>query len=85
MAHQPERMCIGCRKMSPKKDLVRLAEADGEIIIDEKQKILSRGVYICKNGECLKQARKKKALSRHFKKNVPDSVYDRVREVLCDG
>lgn len=66
--------------MSAKGELVRLVEADGRIVVDEKQKILARGVYLCRKSECAALARKKKALSRHFKRNVPDSVYDMLME-----
>ena len=80
-------MCIGCRKMSAKSELIRLVEQEGEIIVDEKQKILARGVYLCRSRECAALARKKKALSRHFKRNVPESVYDKLTEMdlMNDG
>ncbi|MBS7298580.1 MAG: YlxR family protein [Eubacteriales bacterium] len=85
MAHEPERMCIGCRKKSTKKDLIRLVKGENEIILDKKGNALARGVYICKSKECILLARKKKALSRNFKQSVQDSVYDLLIKELENG
>lgn len=85
MAHEPERMCVACRKKTAKKDLIRLVKAAGEIVPDRMGNALARGVYICKSAECIDLARKKKALSRHFKQNVPESVYDMVKKELPNG
>lgn len=76
----PLRMCVGCRKMFPKKDLMRITKdpVTGEIILDCEQKAQTRGVYLCKNGQCILQAKKKKALQRHFKGMVSDEIYERV-------
>lgn len=85
MAHEPERMCIGCRKKTPKKDLIRLVKEDNNILLDKRGNALARGVYICKSEECIILARKKKALSRQFKQNVADSVYEQLIKELKDG
>ncbi len=83
MAHIPERMCIGCRKKQAKPNLMRVVMTDSGILVDKKQNITARGVYFCKCEECINLARKKKTLSRQFKKSVSDSVYDELlREVL---
>lgn len=81
MSHIPERMCIGCRKMFAKNELVRLVAADDGIAVDKSQKMQTRGAYICKRHECISAARKKKALSRQFKRNVGDAVYDMLLEM----
>ena len=85
MAHEPERMCIGCRKKAAKKDFIRLVKEGENIILDKRGNALARGVYICKSEECVLLARKKKALSRHFKQNVQDSVYDQLIKELQNG
>lgn len=85
MAHEPERMCVGCRKKAAKKDLIRLVKENDDILVDKKGNTLARGVYICKNEQCVALAGKKKALSRHFKRNVSDTVYDKLIKELGDG
>jgi predicted RNA-binding protein YlxR (DUF448 family) len=82
--HIPERMCIGCREMHPKPELIKIVSKNGIAEVDAAGKKDGRGAYLCKNFQCIETARKKKALSRHFKMPVPDSLYDEVEELL-DG
>lgn len=84
MAHIPERMCIVCRKMLPKAELIRLAKENGEVIIDKPNKKPGRGAYICKKEECILRAEKRKALSAKFKMQIDQGIYDRLRGAL-DG
>ena len=50
----PERLCVSCRNMYPKKDLIRVVKLDdGTYFIDETNKCNGRGAYICKNQECI--------------------------------
>ena len=79
--HTPERMCIACRKMIPKNELIRIVKKDSEVIFDEKQKVLSRGIYLCKSEECIKQAEKKKAFERLLKCGDAKEYYERAREI----
>ena len=76
MASKPLRMCIACRKMTDKKELIRFALLEDEVVLDENHKIQSRGAYICNNETCIALAKKKNALSRHFKRKVPERIYD---------
>ena len=73
--HIPQRMCIGCRKMVNKPELIRVVIADGEIKLDKTHKMNGRGTYICKNSECILAAQKKKALQRQFKRQVSEELY----------
>lgn len=84
MAHIPKRMCIACRKMLPKAELIRLAKEDEEVIIDKLNKKQGRGAYICKNEECIAMAEKRKAISAKFRMQVEQGIYDRLRGAL-DG
>ena len=78
----PERMCVGCRQMKPKSDLIRIVKTapDDLLVIDEQQKILSRGIYVCKDDKCILNAKKKKALNRFKKSNVPDDFYEKLMD-----
>jgi len=79
----PQRTCIGCREIKPKKELLRIVkQTDGEISIDTTGKKNGRGAYICKNVNCLDMAVKNKRLSREFETAIPPEVYDRLREEL---
>lgn len=70
--HIPMRMCVGCRNMTAKSALIRVAAVNGELFLDDSQKIQARGIYICKNKACIELAIKKKVFSRILKKKAPD-------------
>ena len=57
-------MCVACRQMKPKTELVRLVQTDGGVVVDATGKINGRGVYLCKNAECLAKARKNKGFQK---------------------
>jgi predicted RNA-binding protein YlxR (DUF448 family) len=85
----PMRMCVGCREMKPKRELVRVVltpEADGgEVCLDFKGKKNGRGAYLCRDEECLKKAKKSKALERALDCAVPDEVYASLAEQMKIG
>ena len=60
------RMDIATRRCLPKEALFRLVCVDGEIILDEKQSMKGRGVYLSKSKESLALAKKKHCLRRAF-------------------
>ena len=73
----PQRQCVGCRTMKDKKELIRVVRsAEGEISLDTTGKKPGRGAYLCQDGECLKKARKSRALERAFDTAIPPEVYD---------
>ena len=48
------RSCIRCRKREEKSKFFRIVpDNEKKAILDEKQNINTRGIYICKNKECL--------------------------------
>ena len=79
----PMRMCTGCGEMFDKRELVRVVKSkDGEISLDLTGKKAGRGAYVCKNIECLKKARKKKAFERAFDVAIDSSVYEKMEEEI---
>lgn len=67
---EPTRCCIACRKRNDKNKLMRIvADKNNNAVYDEKQKINSRAMYICRNIECLRNL--KKCISKNkFKSKV---------------
>ena len=44
----PQRQCLGCREMKPKKELIRVVRSPaGEISLDFRGKAPGRGAYVC--------------------------------------
>ena len=79
----PLRMCIACREMKPKQEMMRVVKnADGEIFADPTGKAAGRGAYICKSAECAKKLKKNRLLNRAFGTAISDEVYQAVEEAL---
>ena len=54
--------------MREKRELVRLASRDGALVVDRKGIERGRGVYVCPDANCLREAYKRKELfSRSLK------------------
>lgn len=63
--------------MFPKRELIRVVRSkEGELSLDFKGKAPGRGAYLCANPECLKIARKSRAIERAFSARVPEEVYE---------
>lgn len=61
--HIPERSCVACRKVRPKRHLVRLVRAvDGSVEVDTTWRKPGRGAYLCPAQECWQLAAKRKSL-----------------------
>lgn len=71
----PQRMCVGCQEMKPKKELIRVVRTPQESIeIDATGKRAGRGAYICPNTECLKKAIKGKRLEKALQRPISQEV-----------
>jgi hypothetical protein len=82
----PQRQCLGCREMKAKRDLIRVVRSpEGEISLDFRGKKPGRGAYLCSDPQCLKRARKSKALERAFSLPIPDDVYDALEQEMEGG
>ena len=73
----PMRMCVGCREMKPKKELLRVVRSpEGEISFDLTGRKPGRGAYVCHSRDCLLRAIKHKQLERAFSSPISDEVRD---------
>ena len=82
----PMRQCVGCREMKEKRELIRVVKSpEGEISLDFKGKKPGRGAYVCPDLDCLKRARKVRALERAFETAIPVEVYDALEEQMKAG
>lgn len=71
----PMRMCVGCREMKEKRDLIRIVRTpEGIAVLDPTGKRSGRGAYICRNAECLKKALKQKQLERQLEISMNEEV-----------
>ena len=80
------RMCVGCREMIPKKEMIRVVrDPEGNVRIDRIGKASGRGAYLCGKPECLAKARKAKVLERAFGCQIEAAVYDELEKDLANG
>lgn len=79
----PCRTCVVTREKFPKKELIRVVRTpEGDVIIDETGKANGRGAYLKKELEVYNKAQKSKVLDRHLEVEIPDSIYDKLKENL---
>lgn len=82
----PMRMCIGCREMLPKKELIRVVKNQaGEISIDLKGKAPGRGAYLCRSQECIDKAARNRLLEKTFEQRIDQDVYENLKLQLMEG
>ena len=82
----PQRQCVGCREMKDKRELIRVVKSpEGEISLDFKGKKPGRGAYLCPDPECLKRARKSRALERAFEAAITPELYDELEREMVNG
>ncbi len=49
---------------------------EGQLSLDRTGKKSGRGAYVCPDPECLRKARKSRALERMLETAIPDQVYE---------
>jgi len=77
----PQRSCVVCRTKKDKNELLRIVRNQtNEINIDESGKMPGKGAYICDSIECLEKGIKSKALKRVLEVEVPEEIYENLRE-----
>ena len=79
----PMRMCVGCREMKEKKELIRVVRSpEGEVSLDPVGKKPGRGAYVCHSAECLKKALKQRQLERAFECALGEEVHESLLQEL---
>lgn len=76
----PQRMCVGCKEMRNKRELVRVVRTpEGEFLLDETGKKAGRGAYVCRNKDCFSKAFKEKQFERSFKSALDSKIFEELR------
>lgn len=79
----PMRMCVGCREMKPKKELLRAVRSpEGEVSLDPTGKKAGRGAYVCFNAECLKRALKQRQLDRALEAHLDEAANQQLTDTM---
>ena len=78
----PLRMCVVCRQMKPKTDLLRVVKKDGVVSVDTLGKLPGRGAYICRGNNCCEKFEKQRSFERAFKGLFPQEVKEIIKKEL---
>jgi len=67
--HIPQRTCVACGRVQPKRALVRIVRTpDAGVVADETGKRSGRGAYLCRRAECWDLALRRDVLDRALQK-----------------
>lgn len=81
----PMRMCVGCREMKAKRELIRVVRSpEGEVSIDPVGKKPGRGAYVCRSQACLARAIKQKQLERQLECQLTEEVAAYLSDTLAN-
>ena len=79
----PMRMCVGCREMKPKRELIRVVRGpDGTVSMDPIGKKPGRGAYVCRQEACLTRAIRQRQLERQLEVQLTPEVSEALQYEL---
>ena len=79
----PMRTCIITKEKLPKQELIRIVRTpEMDIVIDLTGKTNGRGAYIKKDIEVLEKAKKNNVLSKHLECDIPENIYEELKELI---
>ena len=79
----PMRMCVGCREMKAKRELIRIVRTpEGVVAVDDTGKRSGRGAYVCRSAECLTRAIRQKQLERQLEITLTNEVSEALTEEI---
>lgn len=81
----PTRMCVGCREMKEKRELLRVVHTpDGAVFLDRTGKANGRGAYVCKSAQCLQKAVKTRQLERALSCPISQEVFESLQKAMAE-
>jgi predicted RNA-binding protein YlxR (DUF448 family) len=79
--HVPQRTCVACRTVRPRRDLVRVVRTpEGVVVLDETGKLNGRGAYLCRQRSCLEAALAQRQLERALKTSLTAETKSKLKE-----
>ena len=82
----PQRLCIGCQTVHPKKELIRIVRSsEGDFSVDRTGKKSGRGAYVCDKIECFDAAVKAHRFQKSFQGEIGADVLKVLREQFEQG
>jgi uncharacterized protein len=79
--HIPQRTCVGCRTILPKRSLIRLVRQPEQVVIDLTGKMPGRGAYLHNNRPCWEKGLKG-SLAHALKADFTPADLDRLHQYM---
>ena len=79
--HIPQRTCVGCRTVLPKRQLIRIVRSPDGIQVDPTGKLAGRGAYLHNRRSCWEQGLKG-ALARALKTELAAEDKERLQDFM---
>jgi predicted RNA-binding protein YlxR (DUF448 family) len=76
--HVPQRTCVGCRLVLPKRALIRVVRSPQGVIVDPTGKAAGRGAYLHNRRSCWERGLKG-ALAHALKADLTDQENERLK------
>lgn len=78
--HIPQRTCVACRTVRPKRQLIRIVRTpQGEVHIDERGKQSGRGAYLCAQRVCWEEGLKRRRLEAALRVTLDEATVETLR------
>lgn len=81
MKHIPQRTCIGCREVLPKRKMIRIVRTTNGVQVDPTGKLAGRGAYLHDRRECWENGLKG-ALAHALKTTLTPDERARLAEIM---
>jgi len=79
----PQRQCVACGQVRPKRELVRVVRTPGgDVRFDATGKVSGRGAYVCPDPACIDRAVRSGRLSGALERPVAEDLAERLREAI---
>ena len=79
--HVPQRTCVGCREVHPKRSLIRIVRTQEGIFIDPSGKVSGRGTYLHNRKLCWELGLKG-PIAQALKTQLTDADQERLNEFM---
>lgn len=79
--HIPQRTCVGCRSVLPKRELIRLVRRSEGVEIDPTSKLAGRGAYLHNQRSCWERGLKG-TLAQALKVTLTSANREKLREFM---
>lgn len=80
--HVPQRTCVGCHLVLPKRAMIRVVRSSQGIIVDPTGKAAGRGAYLHNRRSCWEKGIKG-TLAHALKVDLTDQDRDRLKEFMA--